>query len=79
MNDLPSIIEALSLNLFAKIAVLILLFLYILFALVIFLRVRSLNRVIIIADFHTSSLLQLLVVIHFFLALSLFLIALVIL
>lgn len=61
-----------------KIPILILLIVYIIFLFIVIQRINALNRTITIVAAHASRLLQLFAIILFFLALSLFLLALVI-
>lgn len=61
-----------------KLPILILLFVYIIFLFIIIQRINALNRSITVASANASKTIQLFAVIHFFLALSLFLLAIVI-
>jgi len=61
-----------------KIPLLVLLFIYLLFLFIVINRIKAFNRIVTIASGHASATLQIFAVLHFFLALSLFLIALVI-
>jgi hypothetical protein len=61
-----------------KIPILILLFVYIIFTFIVIQRVNALNRTINVVAAHASRLLQVFAVIQFFLAISLFLLCLVI-
>ena len=61
-----------------KIPVLILLFVFVIFTFIIIQRVNALNRTINIVATHASRLLQIFTIIQFFLAISLFLLCLVI-
>lgn len=61
-----------------KIPILILLFLYIVFLFIVINRIKALNRTIEIASANASKTLQIMAIIQFFFAVSLFLLALVI-
>jgi hypothetical protein len=61
-----------------KIPILILLFIYALFQFIVINRIRAFNRIVHIAAAHASVTLQIFAVVQFFLALSLFFLALVI-
>ncbi len=61
-----------------KIPLLLLLGIYVLFTFIVINRIKAFNRIVTIAASHASSSLQALALIQFFLALSLFLLAIVI-
>lgn len=61
-----------------KIPVLILIFLYVIFLFIVINRIKAFNRIVTIASAHASSTLEAFALIQFFLALSLFLLAIVI-
>lgn len=61
-----------------KIPVLILLFIYIIFTFIVIQRINALNRTVNVVAVHASQLLQVFAYVQFFLALSLFLLCLVI-
>jgi hypothetical protein len=65
-------------KLIIKIPLLILLFVYIIFTFIVIQRINAFNRTITIIAAYASRVLQIVAVIQFFLALSLFLLALVI-
>lgn len=79
--ELPSITDFIfqgSGILILKIPILILLFIYALFLFIVINRIKAFNRIVDIASAHASSTLQLFAWIQFFLAVSLFFVALVI-
>jgi len=78
MDALPFLTE-INLNLLLKIPVLVLVFLYVIFSLILFNKVRSLGRMVFISHINITILLDIVAFIHFALSVSLFFISLVIL
>lgn len=77
ITDIQSVIADNGI-LFFKIPILILLFVYLIFLFIIIQRINALNRTITIIAAYASRILQIFAIVQFFLALSLFLLAIVI-
>lgn len=79
MNNMPSFFSNLHPDIFVKISFLIILFLFIAFTIIILNQVRSLNKIFSLHKTTAAMLPSAMAVLYFFLAVSLFIIALVIL
>lgn len=79
MLDIFSFLNEPSIDLFFKVAVLIVIGIYLLFTLIALTQVRALNRLVRIESGKSSFIIQNLFLLYFFLVASLFLLALVIL
>lgn len=79
MNSLFSFLSLIHFGSFVKVTFLIMLFLYVIFALIIQNQVRSLNKLVTIENGHSSYVLRAFAILYVLLAISLFLVSIVIL
>lgn len=78
MQDISTLFQTNNIIFVFKVLLLGLLFVYIIFTFIVLNRVRAMNRTIYLAAAHASVFLQILTIISFFLAVSLFIATLVI-
>lgn len=79
MIDFPTLLTTITPSFLVKIALLVLLFLYMIFGIIVIIQARAFHRIVYIGDSFGSLFIQLLAIIHLVASISLFLLALAIL